>query len=191
VVRLMTCTLRLVLAAVIVSVWPSSVSAQIDWTSRVGRVARDEIAGTLCVVTRRGVVREGQTVWLVSSSAGSQVLVRAVTGVRSGCADYLQNDLEEVFPLQLGDGAVPPLVPSIAIWGLDTRPAVRGAAVLADVDGDGTEESFGFCTSMEGVHLTVWTGGVATGVRRWHKYHPLSYDVEPSCTDEEMNEPYS
>ena len=52
-----------------------------------------------------------------------------------------------------------------------------------DLDGDGTAERFRICTSMEGLHLTVWSGAPLTGRRRWHQYHYLGYDVEPSCED--------
>lgn len=67
---------------------------------------------------------------------------------------------------------------------------VRDSLAVADLDQNGELEFFGFCTSVEGLHLTVWTGRVSNGIRRWHKYHPLFYDVEPSCTEAETSQPY-
>lgn len=52
-----------------------------------------------------------------------------------------------------------------------------------DLDGDGTSERFRICTSLEGLHLTVWSGAPPTARRRWHRYYHLGYDVEPSCED--------
>lgn len=58
---------------------------------------------------------------------------------------------------------------------LNGRPPSR------DVDHDGNAERFRACTSREGLHLTVWSGEV----RHWHRYHPLGYDTEPTCTPAE------
>ncbi len=41
---------------------------------------------------------------------------------------------------------------------------------------------FRTCTSMEGIHLTAWSGKALSGQRVWHAYHALGYDVEPNCT---------
>ncbi len=58
---------------------------------------------------------------------------------------------------------------------------VSGDQLTADLDRDGVGETFRQCTSHEGVHLTVWSGDR----RRWHGYHYLGYDTEPSCSDAE------
>jgi phage terminase large subunit-like protein len=58
--------------------------------------------------------------------------------------------------------------------------------LTADLDGDGQREFFRSCTSVEGVHLTVWSGAPLTGQRRWHAYHYVGYDMVPSCTPAEI-----
>jgi hypothetical protein len=63
---------------------------------------------------------------------------------------------------------------------------VIDAVVSADLDGDGQREFFRSCTSVEGVHLTVWSGAPLTGQRRWHAYHYVGYDMVPSCTPGEI-----
>ena len=63
---------------------------------------------------------------------------------------------------------------------------VTDGAVAADIDGDGQREFFRSCTSVEGVHLTVWSGAPLTGQRRWHAYHYVGYDLVPSCTPAEI-----
>jgi hypothetical protein len=42
------------------------------------------------------------------------------------------------------------------------------------------------CTSMEGVHLSVWSGTPRASRRLWHSYLYLGYDVEPTCEDDEL-----
>ena len=59
---------------------------------------------------------------------------------------------------------------------------VTNGVLTADLDGDGQREFFRSCTSVEGVHLTVWSGAPLTGQRRWHAYHYVGYDMVPSCT---------
>lgn len=68
---------------------------------------------------------------------------------------------------------------------------VAGHRVEADLDGDGAPERFRICTSMEGLHLTVWSGVPLTGTPRWHRYRYLGYDLEPTCEDREVPPPDS
>jgi len=70
----------------------------------------------------------------------------------------------------------------IAVVGVSSSfRSVDGLAV-ADLDGDRHDEYFRSCTSVEGVHFTVWSDQPLTGKRRWHRYYPLGYDVSPTCT---------
>lgn len=74
-----------------------------------------------------------------------------------------------------------PLPPAIGI----VRPAVpvvvKKGVASGDIDGDGRAEFFHICTSMEGNHLTVWSGRPLRGKKRWHAYYYLGYDVVPTC----------
>ena len=65
---------------------------------------------------------------------------------------------------------------------LATRNAVlfvQDSIVLGDLDGDSDPERFEECTSNEGVHYFVFTGGV----QRWHAYYYVPYDLERNCRD--------
>ena len=55
-----------------------------------------------------------------------------------------------------------------------SRGQVRG--VVAS-----NELSFRSCTSMEGIHFSIWRGEPLTGTRLWHEYYYLGYDTEPTC----------
>lgn len=63
--------------------------------------------------------------------------------------------------------------------------------ISGDLDHDGIPESLRVCTSMEGLHFTIWSGEPLTGRRRWTEYVPLYYDVEPSCDERDFAEPPS
>ena len=57
---------------------------------------------------------------------------------------------------------------------------VKGLA-RADINNDTKLEYFRSCTSMEGIHYTVWTGKPLKGKRIWHSYYYLRYDTVFTC----------
>ena len=61
------------------------------------------------------------------------------------------------------------------------RATVYKGRARADVAADSRPEFFRSCTSMEGVHLTIWSGKPLKSTRLWHRYYYLGYDTEPSC----------
>jgi hypothetical protein len=75
---------------------------------------------------------------------------------------------------------------AIAIVGYEGRLEVRAGVAVADLDRDGRMEFFRSCASHEGIHFTVWSGRPLTGMRRFHAYHYVGYDLEPNCTGPEV-----
>lgn len=86
------------------------------------------------------------------------------------------------------------------VAGTEFQPGDIGIAILSnavprlggmttDIDRDGTPESYRDCMSAEGVHLTVWAGEPLRGTRIWHHYDYLGYDVEPTCTEADIEAP--
>ena len=63
--------------------------------------------------------------------------------------------------------------------------SVKDGKIEADLDSDGTKETFRACVSSEGAHYQVWTGEPLTGRPRWHWYVYAGYDTEPTCTEKE------
>jgi hypothetical protein len=63
--------------------------------------------------------------------------------------------------------------------------SLRDGTLDADLDGDGTSESFRTCASSEGVHYQVWSGPPLTGQPRFHWYFYAGYDTMPTCTANE------
>ena len=41
------------------------------------------------------------------------------------------------------------------------------------------------CASLEGIHLSVWSGTPRASRRLWHLYWYLGFDVEPTCEEDE------
>ena len=73
----------------------------------------------------------------------------------------------------------------VAIINPDRPITVRAGKIDADLDGDGTNESFRTCSSSEGVHHQIWTGVPLQGRPRWHWYVYAGYDTNPTCTEQE------
>jgi hypothetical protein len=72
-----------------------------------------------------------------------------------------------------------------------SRFRVANDGLEADLDGDDTLERFRICTSMEGLHFTVWSGIPLASPRRWHRYRYVGYDLEPTCDHREVPPPDS
>jgi len=72
--------------------------------------------------------------------------------------------------------------PALAIVGFNSSIKIVRGKIHADLNSDGSLESFRLCTSNEGLHLTVWAGEPLKSKRLWHEYYYLGYDVEPNCT---------
>jgi len=59
--------------------------------------------------------------------------------------------------------------------------SIKKGLVSIDLDRDGRREYFRKCTSLEGAHLTVWSGQPLKGKRRWHYYYYLHYAAVQNC----------
>ncbi len=52
----------------------------------------------------------------------------------------------------------------------------------------GSAVAFRACTSMEGIHLNIWTGAARATKKLWHRYYYLGYDVESTCIEADFKE---
>jgi hypothetical protein len=148
-------------------------------------------------------------VWPDSSADSAATVLTRIRKARPGrcpqtrqdTSDINDSDLGTVYELVLAASADSATVaelastPAIAVRG--SAPWTRGADGYprADLDGDENPEQARLCTSNEGIHLTLWTlldnapPGKSRDHRRWRAYQPLGYDVEPSCTARETDDP--
>jgi hypothetical protein len=85
------------------------------------------------------------------------------------------------------DGDAPPeSLPLIAVVSQSLQLHTSAGAAAADLDGDQHDEFLRSCASNEGLHFTAWSTAPLTGQRRWHRYYYLGYDIEPTCTANEV-----
>ena len=73
---------------------------------------------------------------------------------------------------------------AIAIAG---EPSVRriGTTMSLHLNGGSPDVRARSCTSIEGLHLTLWAGEPLKGPRLWHLYYYVGYDMQPSCTPQD------
>ena len=148
-------------------------------------------------------------VWPDSSADSAATMLTRVRKARPGRCPQTRQDTSNIDDSDLGmvyDLVLLASADSASVAELAGTPAiaVRGSArwargpdgyVRADLDGDENAEQARMCTSNEGIHLTLWTlldnapAGKPRAQRRWRAYQPLGYDVEPSCTARETDDP--
>jgi len=117
-----------------------------------------------------------------------KVLRGQVGGARPPAEEYVQRPFgatvdahRAVLRLQRQGEQMPAL--GVAVIGRPGARIVRAGGLLqAELDGAAPAETFRACASLEGAHLTVWSGRPLAGRRLWHVYYYLGYDTEEDCT---------
>ncbi|MGH9880991.1 MAG: hypothetical protein ACRD6N_06105 [Pyrinomonadaceae bacterium] len=141
----------------------------------------------VCLTIPNPNLAEGNRVQIVSPYKPQALAVAIVQKKMSvSCSqnsDTSPND--SFYSLRVVSGRLEPGGVGIAVFGAKVDFKVANGVASVDLNGDGRKEYFRACTSQEGLHLTIWSGKSLRGVRRWHRYYYLGYDVEPSCTSRE------
>jgi hypothetical protein len=152
-----------------------------DYASRIG-IALQSPAG-ICLSIGNATLSANAPVSLITPSQPQSVADGVVTGPGPGCpgADPDQPG----YALHIQRGKVEDNLELIAVIGGPKLSVTDHGEVIGDLDNDAQKETFRSCTSAEGVHLTVWKGQPLQGVRIWHGYYHLDYDVESKCTEAE------
>ena len=169
-------------ALVLTACQASCASAAFDYDANLGiAVAR---ANRNCLDIGNGDLTDGQRILIVTSGKPQTVAeVEIARKVEKPCTamDETKPGLHH-YEFVVRSGVLERAEPAFAIANFGGSLTAGKSGVTGDLDGDGKSESFRACASSEGVHLTVWTGKPLSGVRRWHGYHYLGYDVTPNCT---------
>ena len=174
--------MRALLASlVLVFVAASSVLA-FDFASGVGIVDVDA-GGRACLDIANARLRAGQRLTVVTFDTPQAAVTADVIAARDrpcrGAANVRTGDAHYVLRLPAG-GAESTI--ALAVLAPASAFSAAGGFVSADLDGNGRRAYFRSCASAEGLHLTVWSDAPFGG-RRFHAYHYLGYDVEPTCTE--------
>jgi hypothetical protein len=138
----------------------------------------------ICLYISDDSLRPGTHLTLVLPSLPQSIVAAEVQQpADTACARMDETNASgQRYEIRLLGPALPPSMPVIAVSEFSGRFRMRGQYVTADLDRDGKPEYFRFCTTSEGVHLTVWTGRPLQGKRRWSQYYDLGYDVDVNCT---------
>ena len=191
----MRCTVLLIALAFILSSGSLAAPQGFDYTRQIGVVAVQR-NGRPCLAIRAPDITVGTKLTLVwvpvaGTSWPSQILAARVTGRQSQLCDIPEGAEfgDSSYGIAVTGGPLKEGSPYFAVLSSTARLARRGASVQGDLDHDGTPEVFRLCTSSEGLHLTVWSGDPLKGIRRWHRYYYLGYDVEPTCEEPDYKEP--
>ncbi|MBE9015678.1 hypothetical protein IQ272_05875 [Chroococcidiopsidales cyanobacterium LEGE 13417] len=143
----------------------------------------------VCLITSATSLNIGNRVNLVHLSVPQKVVIGTVVSVSDRqCTEISKphNIPGKSYRLSLLNNRSHLSVPAIGVLNSSNQLHRVGLKVVGDLDGDGIEESFRSCVSFEGLHLTVWSGQALTGIRKWHSYYYLGYDVKPTCTTIEV-----
>ena len=171
--------LTVLLFAVTTSTSGSEKQNVFDYNAQIGIA---EIATTRdgCLTILNSTLRENQPLKLVILGKKQKVIEKKIgKKLKTTCSTTTETPPDASFyAFPVGKEH---FEPAIAIVGFIGDFKVVKGKLRADLNGDGTAESFRSCTSTEGLHLTVWAGEALKSKRLWHEYYYLGYDVVPSC----------
>jgi len=157
-----------------------------NFQSKVGVVDVNS-SNDMCLTIPNANLADGDRVRIVSphkpQALAVAIIQKKVLGSCSQNPDTSPTD--SFYSLRVVSGRLEPGGVGVAVIGARVNFKVANGLAYVDLNGDGRKEYFRACTSQEGLHLTIWSGKPLRGVRRWHWYYYLGYDVEPSCTSRE------
>ncbi|MGL4620360.1 hypothetical protein [Chroococcidiopsis sp.] len=156
---------------------------------KLGMVVAKE--NLVCLIASATSLNIGSQVNLVLLSVPQKVISGTVMSVSDRqCTEISKphNISGKYYRLLLPNHRTQLSVPAIGILNSSNQLRRVGLRVVGDLDGDGVEESFRSCATSEGIYLTVWSGQALTGIRKWHSYYYLGFDIEPTCTTIEVKD---
>jgi hypothetical protein len=144
-------------------------------------------SGRLCLSLPKPALARNSAIRLVDPSLPQRQWDARVWGRDDSCPggdpDEAALQRYEIRPAKAGAEPAGPLITLASFAGSFRQ---QGGVVSADLDGDGVDEHFRTCASAEGLHYTIWSGEPLNGRLRWHRYHYLGYDVDPTCTPKDF-----
>lgn len=159
-----------------------------EFDSLIGNV---ESSNTVCLKIQNPKLKVGDKIQIILTEKPQEILQAEISS-RSSCEDrdFGVLDLPDLTDYQLkssndlfinrGRG--------IGIVNAAQVAKVNNGLASIDLNSDKKDEYFRECTSMEGLHLTAWSGKPLVGKRIWHSYYSLGYDTEPSCQGKDFED---
>ena len=160
-----------------------------SYAQRVGIVIEDEKG--VCLMIANSDLRIGHRVEIAIPTQPRSRAEAVVVRRNPRCATKGNDSPPQVsYDLRLTKGSLPENEPVIGLTGAAVRLTATPGGLLAYLQPNQSPVSFHSCVSQEGVHLTLWQGKPLTGIRAWHGYYYLNYDVETTtCAAVETKEP--
>jgi hypothetical protein len=151
---------------------------------RIG-LASTSPAGQICVALPGPRVASGAVVTIVETDSPQSAFETIIERAVPSCEVLERALISGPFylaprPKGIASGPRGPLVAFVGRVSSRDAGSGRLALRLSERDSNAQVRS---CTSLEGVHLTVWAGEPLKSRQLWHAYYYLGYDVEPSCQD--------
>jgi hypothetical protein len=171
-----------------------SAQVKFDYLSSVGIIVLQN-NGTACLTIKNPDLSVGTQFMVVfpsmsGNSIPSELMRGEIVRRTSGGCNFSESAEygDSTYTVKITKGKLINDVPYIAVFVSPETLSKKGKEIVGDLDSDGTLEYFRQCTSSEGVHLTIWSGKPLKGIRKWHRYFYLGYDVEPSCNEADYSE---
>ena len=176
--KILLVTASLLLAA-------GTAAAGFDYSHRLGLA--EQRSGAWCLAIGGADLAPGAVLTLYEPYGGLQAAARVEAPAPEGCEELKsrfqwprQPDAPfHLYRLKAEDAAAAAALTSAgALFAFSDAPAgALGSG--ADLDGDGAPDRPGICTSSEGLHFFIASGGRVL----WHAYYYLGVDVKPDCPD--------
>jgi hypothetical protein len=188
--RILLLILALSQSATLSAAAPNSAPDLIAFDHDIGLVAASH-ERHFCLSIKNGKLKPGQTltlVWLPISDIRQTAEIRSasVRKLRTGsCAAV--NSMGGDAAYDLDPGNLDPEKIYIAVVGSHADLRIVDRVVEGKLD-PRNSVSFRACSSMEGLHFSVWTSDALKKKQVWHRYFYLGYDVEPTCKDADFQE---
>jgi hypothetical protein len=173
--------------AVALSKTGGAAERQFDYDSQLGVV---ELGERICLTIPNDKLSAGDVVHLILPEESQLHIEATITG-RSpkSCSSNPATRPTDSFYVLQGKGQKFE-VPAIALGIVNYKSTFKLQDDLWGFNphNDASWEFLRACTSGEGLHLSVWRGRPLKGMRIWHWYYYLGYDVEADCTDADFED---
>lgn len=166
---------------------PETAIANDDLDSKIGTVQSGK--QSVCLRIMNPNLKAGEKIQIVKAEL-PQKFVEAEISEKAECVNEDFGDLDDNgvtnYLLKSSDTAFLKLGYGIGVV-TTQKVEMKGKFATLDLNGDRKAEYFRECTSMEGIHLTVWTGKPLVGKGIWHAYYGLGYDTVPTCKKKDFD----
>ena len=146
-------------------------------------VAASSPNAPICVAMSGPVLSNGSVVTLIQPERPQSLLIATISRAVKSSEGLARADVAG--PYYVAEPASAMLPETVTVWivfrGRVATRRIASGAIAVQLEKSQRSAQARWCTSHEGLHLTVWAGEPPKSQRLWHEYFYLGYDVEPTC----------